>query len=86
LKAMKGAASIDVGDAATGRKMNEVSKINCPKDGTLLTRMVDLKQPHIWYEACPHCYGVFFDADEFTDYSQRTLLESIRDLFTHERK
>ena len=66
--------------------MNEVSKINCPRDGVLLTRMVDLKQPHLWYEACPHCYGVFFDAGEFKDYSQKTLVESVRDLFVKERK
>ena len=87
LKSAKGAvADIDVGDQATGQKMNEVGKINCPRDGVLLTRMVDLKQPHIWYEACPHCYGVFFDAGEFKDYSQKTLVESVRDLFAKERK
>ena len=87
LKNVKGAAaSIDVGDPAAGRKMNEVGKINCSRDGVLLTRMVDLKQPHIWYEACPHCYGVFFDAGEFKDYSQKTLVESVRDLFVKERK
>ena len=87
LRSVKGAAAgIDVGDAAAGRKMNEVGKINCPRDGVLLTRMVDLKQPHLWYEACPHCYGVFFDAGEFKDYSQKTLVESVRDLLVKERK
>jgi uncharacterized protein len=87
LKNVKGAAAgIDVGDPAAGQKMNEVGKINCPRDGVLLTRMVDLKQPHIWYEACPHCYGVFFDAGEFKDYSRKTLVESVRDLFVKERK
>ena len=87
LKKVKGAAAgIDVGDPAAGRKMNEVGKINCPRDGVLLTRMVDLRQPHLWYEACPHCYGVFFDAGEFKDYSQKTLVESVRDLFVKERK
>ena len=87
LKKVKGAAAdLDVGDPAAGQKMNEVSKINCPRDGVLLTRMVDLKQPHIWYEACPHCYGVFFDAGEFKDYSQKTLVESVRDLLVKERK
>ena len=87
LKNVKGAAAgIDVGDPAAGQKMNEAGKINYPRDGVLLTRMVDLKQPHIWYEACPHCYGVFFDAGEFKDYSQKTLVESVRDLFAKERK
>jgi len=86
LKGIKGSSGIDVGDAATGKQMNEVGKINCPRDGTRLTRMVDLKQPHISYEACPHCYGVFFDAGEFKDYSHATVLESIKDLFARERK
>ena len=86
LKAMKGSSRIDTGDPAVGRQMNMQGSINCPKDGALMTRMFDLKQPHLWYEACPHCYGVFFDAGEFKDYSHKTLVESIRDLFSRERK
>jgi Zn-finger nucleic acid-binding protein len=82
LKGVKGSSRIDVGDAATGRQMNQAGKVNCPRDGTLLTHMVDLKQPHIAYEACPHCYGVFFDAGEFKDYSQKTLVESLKGLFS----
>jgi Zn-finger nucleic acid-binding protein len=85
LKAKRDAVSIDSGDRAMGKKMNLVDTINCPRDGVRLTRLVDVKQPHLWYEACPHCYGVFFDAGEFKDYSRRTLLESIRDLFPRER-
>jgi uncharacterized protein len=81
LKQMKGAATIDTGDKATGHKMNEVSNIRCPKCGTLMTHLVDVEQNHIAYEACPHDYGVFFDADEFADYSKQTLLESLRRLF-----
>ena len=55
--------------------------MNCPKCGTLMIHLVDVEQNHIGYEACPHDYGVFFDAGEFTDYSQKTLLESLRRLF-----
>lgn len=87
LKRTSGAAEvIDTGYPDRGQQMNEVRRINCPRDGVLLTRMVDAQQPHLWYEACPHCYGVFFDAGEFKDFSQKTLLESIRDLFPRERK
>lgn len=85
LKAAPGAQRIDSGDAAVGEKMNLIDIINCPRDGSRLTRMVDRQQPHLWYEACPVCYGVFFDAGEFRDYSTRTLIESIRDLFPRER-
>jgi Zn-finger nucleic acid-binding protein len=63
-------------DQAAGKKWRK--HIRCPKCGTLLTHLVDVEQAHIAYEACPHDYGVFFDAGEFTDYSQKTLLESLR--------
>jgi 4a-hydroxytetrahydrobiopterin dehydratase len=32
--------------------------------------MVDAKQPHLWYEACTECYGIFFDAGEFKDFKE----------------
>jgi uncharacterized protein len=83
LKDKQGADSIDIGEATHDKP---VSKMYCPRDGLLLTQMVDVRQPHIWYEACPHCYGVFFDAGEFRDYSHKTVIESVKDLFTHERK
>jgi uncharacterized protein len=86
LKDRPGAAEIDSGDLAMGRRTNLFDKINCPRDGALMTHLVDLKQPHIGYEACPYCYGVFFDAGEFKDYSRQTLLESIKDLFPREGK
>ena len=86
LKDKKGAIELDSGDVATGQRTNLIRQVYCPRDGALMTPMVDLKQPHISYEACPHCYGVFFDAGEFKDYSQKTLLESIRAIFPHERK
>lgn len=86
LKDKQGATQIDSGDPTTARRTNLIRKIYCPRDGALMTPLVDLKQPHIEYEACPHCYGVFFDAGEFKDYSQLTLLESIRELFAQRTK
>lgn len=81
LKDKPGATEIDSGDAAMARRTNLIRNIYCPRDGALMTPMTDLNQPHIWYEACPHCYGVFFDAGEFKDYSEKTLVESIRAMF-----
>ena len=48
--------------------------------------MVDRAQPHIWYEACTRCYGVFFDAGEFRDYKETSVLDFFRDLFAKERR
>jgi adenosylmethionine-8-amino-7-oxononanoate aminotransferase/Zn-finger nucleic acid-binding protein len=85
LKAIEGSESIDIGDKAVGKKYNAISRISCPACHARMIPMVDVHQPHIWYEACPSCYGVFFDAGEFRDYKERTVLDFFRDLFTKER-
>lgn len=85
LKAMQDSESIDIGDAATGREYDKIDRINCPICRTQMIRMVDAKQPHIHYEACTSCYGVFFDAGEFRDYKEETVIDFFRDLFAKER-
>jgi hypothetical protein len=51
-----------------------------------MLRMVDPAQPHVWYEACKVCNGVFLDAGEFRDLRELTLLDRLRALFPRERK
>jgi Zn-finger nucleic acid-binding protein len=87
LKAIEGSESIDLGKppARHGGK-DERKPITCPACKMQLIRMVDREQPHIWYEACTSCYGVFFDAGEFRDYKERTVLDFFRDLFAKERR
>lgn len=77
LKEIKGADAIDIGDPEQGAKLNEMKQVFCPSCGAQLIPMVDVKQPHIWYESCAICYGAFFDAGEFKDYKH----ESIHDIF-----
>jgi Zn-finger nucleic acid-binding protein len=48
--------------------------------------MVDLKQPHIRYEKCPSCYGIWFDAGEFKDYKEENLSDIFKDIFSGERR
>jgi uncharacterized protein len=69
---VKAAASeIDIGSADVGKRFNEVDKIDCPVcPSSRLLRMVDAKQPHIWFESCPTCYGRFYDAGEFRDFAK----------------
>lgn len=86
LKSMQGSESIDAGDPQVGKQFNHIDRIECPKCRTMMIRMVDLEQPHIWYESCPVCYGSFFDAGEFKDYKEETLTDSIKRLFVRERK
>jgi Zn-finger nucleic acid-binding protein len=86
LKALEGSESIDIGSAKVGQKYNEMARVDCPKCKKPLIKMVDRQQPHIWYEACPSCNGVFFDAGEFRDYREKSILDLFRGLFAKERQ
>lgn len=86
LKKIKNSESIDIGDPKEGQKHNKKDRINCPVCHTQMIRMVDCRQPHIWYEACSICNGVFFDAGEFKDFKEYTLSDFFKDLMAQERK
>lgn len=85
LKKIKGSESIDSGNPAKGQAYNKIDKINCPKCKTQMIRMVDSRQPHIWYEACSICNGVFFDAGEFKDYKKYTFSDFMKSFKKNER-
>ncbi len=86
LKGIPGSEIIDSGDPETGRKYNEIDEVNCPVCRARMIRMVDKDQPHIWYESCGVCYGVFFDAGEFTDYKEKTILDYFKGFVAKERR
>ena len=86
LSRIDGSESIDIGSPEIGKRFNDVDRVDCPVCKTQMIRMVDRDQPHIWYESCSSCHGVFFDAGEFRDYKDRTVLDYFRDLFARERK
>ena len=44
-------------------------------------QMVVAGQPHIAYESCGVCHGVFFDAGEFRDFREETFGERLRATF-----
>src|SRR5688500_16912293 len=80
LKDVEGAETIDTGGSAStaasaAPKQPGDAKINCPVCHTRMIRMVDHQQPHIHYESCTVCHGVFFDAGEFRDYKEQTVSE-----------
>ena len=82
LKDVDGAEAIDT-PAGAAHKFTAppAGKILCPVCHTSMIRMTDHQQPHIHYESCTVCYGVFFDAGEFRDYKELTLAESVKRLF-----
>jgi len=86
LKELKRSETIDTGDSKVGKEYNKIDRIDCPKCAAPMIRMVDAGQPHIWYEGCTICYGLFFDAGEFTDYKEENLMDFIADMLSKERK
>lgn len=86
LKEMRGSEKIDIGDPEIGEKYNKIDKVNCPKCNTLMAKMVDNNQPHIWYESCDICYGMFFDAGEFSDYKEENILDFFKDILQKPRQ
>lgn len=82
LKEIKGSESLDIGDPKAGEKLNQTRDIKCPKCQTKMTKMVDLNQSHIFYEKCPVCYGIWFDAGEFKDYKEEKLFGMIKNVFS----
>ena len=80
LKEVEGSEVIDTPKSA--KAVGKVAgKIKCPVCHTQMIEMTDHQQPHLKFESCTVCYGAFFDAGEFTDYKDVTLVESIKRLF-----
>ena len=80
------AARIDTGDPRVGHVYNEESSYRCPRCQGGMIKMVDHRQPHIWYEQCSACFGVFLDAGELSDMKHESILDAIKDLLTPERR
>ncbi|MEJ2766012.1 zf-TFIIB domain-containing protein [Photobacterium sp. MCCC 1A19761] len=80
------AESLDTGDVEVGKEFNKIGHIDCPVcPNNQLLRMVDPKQPHIWFESCPTCYGRFYDAGELIDLSEYTISDFLKKFTVEER-
>ena len=79
-------AVLDSGDPKLGKALNQIEDIKCPEDGSLMEKTADDRQTHIWYESCPPCDGMFFDAGEFTDLKYDTLMDRVRDFVRGRRE
>lgn len=78
LKRIAGSEAVDSGDPARGKQQDQVRNIDCPRCHTKMIGLVFPDQPHIHYEMCSVCYGVYFDAGEFADYAKMTLAERVK--------
>jgi len=71
---------LDSGDPKLGAALDKLGDIRCPEHRVPMDKKTDERQTHIWYESCPNCGGMFFDAGEFTDLKYDTLMDRVRDL------
>ena len=78
LKQIEESGSIDFVDKRVGEKYNKMQNITCPKCEVKMLRVADRTQFHIEFESCPTCSGTFFDAGEFKDLSEFTVVERLK--------
>jgi Zn-finger nucleic acid-binding protein len=80
LARIPGSEAIDIGDSQVGEQYRNQRKVDCPQCSVAMLPMVDKDQAHIKYESCPICYGTFFDAGEFRDLKEHTVLERFMEM------
>ena len=80
LAKIEGSEAIDIGDDQVGDEYDSLQDIKCPQCTVKMLPMVDKDQVHIKYESCPICYGTFFDAGEFRDLKEHTVLERFKEM------
>ena len=79
------AAALDIGDVTTGKKQNQIEHYRCPRCAGPMNRLVDAKQPHIWFEQCGSCHGSYFDAGELSDLATVSVSDFFKRFVTPER-
>ena len=72
---------IETGTTNAAAAYDPVRDVQCPECHQKMIRMIDRQQHHIHYESCPYCFGVFFDAGEFRDFTEYGLLERMKEAF-----
>jgi len=85
LRDIKGANALDTGDPSDGAMNDMITDYKCPNCSGNMVKLVDKEQPHIWYEVCHACYGVYFDAGEFRDYAHYSFFDFVAQFLNKER-
>lgn len=77
---IKGSESIDIGDEQVSSEYRDMRNIDCPHCHQTMIPMVDKDQFHIRYESCQNCFGAFFDAGEFRDLKETSVVKRFKQL------
>jgi Zn-finger nucleic acid-binding protein len=79
LAALKGSDKIDLGVSTHPKQIAPSPKLDCPICHTAMFEMVDHRHPNLKFESCGVCYGVFFNAGEFKEYKEHSVLQQFSD-------
>jgi Zn-finger nucleic acid-binding protein len=81
LKMLQGSEIVDNGNPAAGIQCDRSDKeLNCPRCHAKMMQILDIDEYTLWYEKCPKCQGIWFDAGEFKKFKQNFLPKSVLDL------
>lgn len=81
LQCARGAHKADIGHQAIGEHYNAIRNIRCPRcDISMQGKELKRGRLLIQIETCPNCQGSYFDAGEFRDFAEPTILEFVKDI------
>jgi len=83
IKCARGSHKADTGHQAIGEYYNAIRDIQCPRCNVPM-QQDELKRGRIpiQIETCPRCQGSYFDAGEFRDFAEPTIIEFVKDLIS----
>lgn len=81
IQCARGSHKADIGHQAIGEHYNAIRDIQCPRcDVPMQEKELKRGRIPIQVESCPKCQGSYFDAGEFRDFAEPTILEFAKDL------
>lgn len=76
IKCAQGSHKADTGHAAVGEYYNAIRDIECPRcNAAMKEAEIRRGRRAIRIETCPACNGSYFDAGEFREFAEPTIIE-----------
>ena len=83
IKSVQGSYKADTGHQAIGEHYNTLRDVDCPRcDVPMGEEELKRGRVPIQIETCPKCHGTYFDAGEFRDFAEPTILEFAKGLLS----
>lgn len=91
LREIKGSETLDDSEVNLHPESlnSQQQKLFCPRCRRSMIRMLDIDQHSIWYEKCPKCQGIWFDAGEFKQFKRnfrsKTVVDWVKNVLSFEK-